>query len=210
MAKKKFGNLALDNSLSSFVRNDTEDEEKGYNPLKDKRKPKATKVKNEKVLEKEVVKPKETPIPVKVQTEIPTTPETKPKVKNAIPVLKDLPEDFKAHSALFSSDQLDKLRDLVNYKKWKVDKKFTIQLAIFEAIECLFKDRIPLTEFPKDFITYAPAFSKKQWKKLDEDFVPEIKFKQKGKYSLKHAIFEAIQMYMDNNPINPNNSTYGR
>jgi hypothetical protein len=112
-----------------------------------------------------------------------------------------LVDDFKAHSALFSSGQLDELRNLVNFKKWRENSKFTIQQAIYESIENLFKKRIPCNEFPNDFETYAPAFSMSQWEKLDKDFVPKVRFIQKGRYGLKNAIYEAIRMYLNNNPI---------
>lgn len=116
-----------------------------------------------------------------------------------VPKVIKAPDDFKSHSALFSSNQLDKLRNLVNYKKWKVNPRFTIQLAIYEAIERLFEDRVPGYEFPDDFITYAPAFSEEQWGRL-ESFVAEIRFKE-GKYALKYAIYEAIELYLGDNPI---------
>lgn len=221
--KDKFPNLGrggsrLQNSISSFKKKGSDD--MTFNPLLDNKKPKKNPVKQTE--EKEEAKkvsgtPKTVEESPKKQTHIEDIPKDEPKVETSIeskPVVTksvpkpnkivqelSIPDDFKPHSALFSSGQLDELRNLVNFKKWKQDPKFTIQLAIYEAIEGLFNDRIPCYDFPNDFVTYAPAFSEQQWKKLDEEFVPEIRFLQKGQYALKYAIYEAIKMYLDNNPI---------
>lgn len=221
-SKKDFPNLGrggsrLQNSISSFKKKGSD--EMPFNPLLDK-KPKKNptiqpeeneeEIKSSETTETVEESPKEQTLVKeahKEEPEIKTRIESKPVVTKATPkpkkIIQELsaPEDFKAHSALFSSSQLDELRNLVNFKKWKQDPKFTIQLAIYEAIEGLFNGRVPCYEFPDDFVTYAPAFSEKQWKKLDEEFVPEIRFLQKGQYALKYAIYEAIKMYLDDNPI---------
>ncbi|NLT49458.1 MAG: hypothetical protein GXX85_00900 [Ignavibacteria bacterium] len=207
--KKKFGNLGLDSALSSFVTNSKNEEETQFNPLTDKKPKKKDEQEKE---EKQVTNDSKPAEPVKeVQKETSNTVienvsekpvSLKPKtIKNVSNFLNTgIPDDFKPHSALFSSGQLDELRNLVNFKKWKETPKFTIQMAIFEAIENLLQNRNPVNEFPDDFITYAPAFSETQWQRLEE-FVSEIRFKQKGQYALKYAIYEAIKMYLDNNPI---------
>jgi hypothetical protein len=111
-----------------------------------------------------------------------------------------LPEDFKSHSALFSEDQLNKLRSVVNYLKWKENPKFTIQAAIFQGIEMLMNNRVVIDNFPDDFMTYSPSFSENQRERLG-NFVGEIRYKSNPKYALKYAIFEAIQIFLDAYPI---------
>lgn len=196
MSKKQdFPNLGrgtsrVQSSISSFKKKGSDNIVN--NPLVDKPKVKKPVKQNAKKKEKEVETSNETKPIFKVE---------KPKTPKTVHV-SEIPDDFKSHSALFSKTQLDDLRNLVNFKKWKEDSKFTIQQAIYEAIEELFANRIPCDEFPDDFEPYAPAFSEKQWQKLDEEFVPEIRFIQKGKYGLKYAIYEAIALYLKKNPIN--------
>lgn len=209
--KQDFKNLSrvkngIESGLSSFITGGNS-ENRDYNPLKED-KPK--KAKQEPVTE-ELNNVSETTVSknksivkdtIKSEEKKHSKPKFEPNVRTASNSLElNAPDDFKPHSALFSSSQLDELRNLVNFKKWKQNPKFTIQFAIYEAIEELFNERVPCHEFPNDFVTYAPAFSEKQWKKLDEEFVPEIRFIQKGQYALKYAIYEAIQMYLYNNPI---------
>lgn len=111
-----------------------------------------------------------------------------------------MPGDIRSRSILISEDQLNRLRRLVNYKKWKVNPKYSIQMAFFEAFSMLLSQREPIDDFPDDFVTYTPAISNEQWDELNF-FVGEIKFKENDKYALKYAVYEAVEMFLQENPI---------
>jgi hypothetical protein len=110
--------------------------------------------------------------------------------------------DFKSHSSLFSSAQLDELRSVVYMKKATVDRKFSIKDAVYEAFNMILKGRRePLDKYPDDFITYSPLVSMAQFEKLNS-FVYTIKAKDDSKYAMKYAIYEAVSMYLKANPVN--------
>jgi hypothetical protein len=205
---KKTSNSISKGGLASFLDEKDSEDKTFHNPLRDKRKPP----------KKDDSDKKETPSEIQEEPK-PAKPESKPKVERELadqeknispgPQVKhqrvsfnpeSIPDDFKSHSALFSADQLERLRRLVNYKKWKVNPKYTIQFAIYEAIEMLFNGRIEITNFPDDFETYSPSFSADQLERL-KDFVYEVRFKSSSKYALKYAIFEAIELFLEDNPI---------
>lgn len=111
-----------------------------------------------------------------------------------------LPSDFKSHSVVISNEQLAQLRRVVNYNKWKKDPKYSIQQAVYEALELLFVNRVRETDFPNDFVTYSPAFSMEQWGRLNS-FVGEMRFKENPKYAIKYAVYDAISIYLKVNKI---------
>lgn len=193
MKKQKLPNISkvgskIDESLGEFITNKEEDRKETFNPIKDKKK-RAKKQPSEKQDTKKESSEKKRQVSENKEH----------KIDNKSYKREDLPNDFKSHSALFSEEQLNKLRKVVNYKKWKVDPKYTIQLAIFEAIEMLFDNREKVEIFPEDFITYSPSFSIEQRENL-ERFVAEVRFKENERYALKYAIFEAIEMFLNRNP----------
>ncbi len=222
--KKKFSNLSrgsdkLSNALSSFIVDEGEKaDDNSFNPLKDdKRKLQKKAKENEK---KDDVQTKDKPLsnktgksqdqvsdPVKKKTPGPShdhlkDAKTKDSVKRSAraETVKTVPDDFKAHSALFSRSQLDLLRKTVNYKKWKVNPKYTISSAIYEALDHFFLYRRPANNFPDDFITYTASFSESQMEDL-RSYIGEIKFKEDPGYAIKYALYEAIQSYLKKNPI---------
>lgn len=116
------------------------------------------------------------------------------------PTEEDEEDLYKIHTVVFSEGQLDKLRNVVNYKKWKQDPKYTIKEALHEAIQLFLKKRKPVEEFPDDFSTYTPKVSIKQFE-LFNRFIAEIRFKENPKYAIKYAIYEAVELYLEKNPV---------
>lgn len=113
-----------------------------------------------------------------------------------------LTNDFGGHTVRFSAEQYALLKKTVNYRKWKVNPKFSIKEAFFEAVVLHLKDRVEVAEFPEDFETQTVSASDKQIASLNS-FVGEIRFRfDDNRYSLQRAIFEAIAQYLDKNPIN--------
>jgi len=205
---KKTSNSISKGGLASFLDEKDSEDKTFHNPLKDKRKPP---IKENPVLTEtpSVIQEKLNPVELEhkpkndreladQEKKVSPGPQAKHFKVSINP--ESLPNDFKSHSALFSSDQLERLRRLVNYKKWKVNPKYTIQLAIYEAIELLFNGRVEITNFPDDFETYSPSFSADQLERL-KDFVYEVRYKYSSKYALKYAIYEAIELFLEDNPI---------
>ena len=201
MAKQKFANLnrgqdKIENALSSFVinKNDNQEEKPSFNPLKDKR-PR----KQETQQQKEQVK--ESQPTQKLKKVAAQKNESKEKAKPVtVQAGISFADDFKAHSAIFSHQQLSDLRNVVNYRKWKENPKYSIKMAIYEAVEMLLGGRVAKQSFPDDFVTYSPLFSVDQWNRLNS-FIGEIRFKDNDKYAIKYALYEAIEMFLKANPV---------
>ena len=111
--------------------------------------------------------------------------------------VKVVPEDFKNHSCLFSSAQLDDLRTAVYLKKAKVDKKYSIKDAVYEAFELFLSSGRPkIDKYPDDFITYTPLISMEQFEKVTS-LVYTVKATEDKRYGTKYAVYEALQMYLN-------------
>lgn len=110
-----------------------------------------------------------------------------------------VPSDFRSHSLLISSSQLDTLRQRVIYLiKASGNRKYSIKDAVYKAFELYLSVRKELTEFPDDFITYTPSISMQQWEKMNSEMY-QVKASDNTKYAMKYAIFEAIEMYLEVN-----------
>ena len=142
------------------------------------------------------------------QSEMKTGPATAGPKKVAKPreviiaVKKNIPEfdDFRSHSSLFSAGQLDRLRKAVYMKKATMDRKYSIKDAIAEAVGMLLKKRVAVENYPEDFITYTPIMSMSQFEELNS-FVYKIKATKDERYAMKYAIYEALELYLKENPI---------
>lgn len=206
-SKKGFANISrtgksigTSSGLNSFLINkDDEEVNKKRNPLKKEKK-------NIKEPKRET-KPKETPVKAsKSEKEVAgpeknTFQDQQPKNKK-VSLDFIIRHDFKAHSVLVSKSQLNELRNLVNFKKWKENPKFSIQLVLFEALSMLMNDRIKQNNFPDDFAPYSISISQEQWNELDS-FVVKVSNLDYTKYGKKYAVYEAISMYLNKHPINP-------
>ena len=184
MAKKRFSNIDLGDkgfseSLSSFVVN--KDDKTDQKVIKKAPKKEPTK------------KPKK-----KLSMDHTESVEMEETALTLVDVV--LPSDFKSHSVVISNEQLVQLRRVVNYNKWKKDPKYSIQQAVYEALELLFVNKVRETDSPNDFVTYSPAFSQEQWGRLNS-FVGEVRFKENPKYAIKYAVYDAISIYLQVNTI---------
>ncbi len=108
------------------------------------------------------------------------------------------PSDFRSHSMIISSSQLDTLRQRVYLIKASGNRKYSIKDAVYEAFEMYLSGRKELTEFPDDFITYTPSISMQQWERMNSEMY-QVKASDNPKYAMKYAIFEAIALYLEVN-----------
>lgn len=189
-------NIGESSGLNSFITNKDQDQETKEKINKE------TKPKEQEKKVTEQPKPKEK-VPEKKQK----TEDLEEKVSPDLPHKKESASldfltryDFKAHSVLFSKSQLDELRNYVNFKKWKDNPKFSIQLVIFEALKMLMDNRVKVNNFPDDFVPYTISFSQDQWNELDS-FVDKVSNLEYGRYGKKHAVYEAVKTYLDKHPI---------
>lgn len=205
MAKKSFSKLGqgadkLTEDLQSFLISGEESPEKEKEevkivtvpPLKDE-------------ISQNVIKEKSPKIPEIVVKQEEEKPETKP-IKTA-PTKKEkvgiqkkeyeIPDDFKSHSILFSEKQLSLIQEKVLLEKLHSNRKYTMKLALHEAFS-LWLDQKTITpvEYPDDFKTYSALISESQFEKvLNKVYMHKARVDRN--YSLKKALFEAIEMFLN-------------
>lgn len=134
----------------------------------------------------------------KVQKELPKeTQKAKTKIaEKAKPVLEEPADDFRSHSILFNEKQLSDLQEKVLMRKIHSDKKYSMKKALQEAFSLwLDHDGIVKTQYPMDFKTYTALFSEKQLNSV-QDKVYMHKAKEDRGYSLKKALYEAVELYL--------------
>lgn len=219
MTKKSFSKLGqgaekFTSNLEAFLIQDDNSQEKIETPILEITKEIEDQKKTPEVkrVVKKVVK-KEAPVITKAKPEIKTKAITPPKVQKVpakqekkvkpVSVVKVKPpvmeaaDDYRTHSILFSEQQLSKVQEKVLMRKIHSDRKYSMKMAMNEAFSLwLSQKEIVVTEYPEDFKTYTALFSQKQ---LDDvlDRVYMFKAKKDRGYSLKKALYEAVELYLN-------------
>jgi hypothetical protein len=138
-------------------------------------------------------------IPPKVQKE---SAKQEKKVKpvslvKAKPPGQESADDFRTHSILFCEQQLSKLQEKVLMRKINSDRKYSMKMALHESLTLWLNQKgIVEIDYPEDFKTYTALFSQKQLNDV-LDRVYMHKAKEDRGYSLKEALYEAIQLYLN-------------
>ena len=219
MTKKSFSKLGqgaekFTSNLEAFLIQDDNSQEKKETPILEitKEIEEQKKTPEVKKVVKKVIK-KEAPVIVKAKPEKKAKAITPPKVQKestkqekkikpvsvakAKPQVVEVADDYRTHSILFSEQQLSKVQEKVLMRKIHSDRKYTMKMAMNEAFTLWLAQReIIATEYPEDFKVYTALFSQKQLNTvLDKVYFHKAK-KDRG-YSLKKALYEAVELYLN-------------
>ncbi len=109
---------------------------------------------------------------------------------------KELPDDFRSHSVLVSKKQLSQLQEKVLLHKVRVNRKYSMKQAFFEALKLwLSKKEIISEELPDDYVTYSALFSESQFNDFQDKLLLH-KARVDRSYSIKKSLYEAINLYL--------------
>jgi hypothetical protein len=105
--------------------------------------------------------------------------------------------DYSSHSIIICRAQLDLLQQKVLMRKIQGDRKYSMKMAFNEALTLWQQNDIPkLHSVPDDFVTYSSLFSETQLSDaLDRIYLYKAKV-ERG-YSLKRALYEAVELYLN-------------